>query len=143
MRSAPLIILMAVSGPAAAQGPTPLAPVGYTTLYADSSGVSHFRDESLPWSTVDPSGTHRTTLEAAHQVTIVRFERGVRLDWHPAPRRQFIIVLEGVVEVIAGDGERREFTRGTILLVTDTEGVGHLTNVLGQQDLVVVMVPIS
>ena len=143
MRTPLLAIFMAVSAPAAAQAPIALSPVSYTTLYADSSGVSHFGDESLPWATVDSSGTHRTALETVQQVSVVRFGEGVRQDWHPAPRSQFIIVLEGVVEVVASDGERREFTPGSVLFVADTDGSGHQTNLLGQQDLVVVMMPIS
>ena len=135
-----LAILMAVSVPVAAQELTALAPLSYTTLYADSSGVSHFGDESLPWATVRSSGTHETALSAVQQVSFIRIGEGVRMDWHPAPRRQFSIVLEGVVEVVASDGERREFAAGSILLLADTKGTGHQTNVLGQQDFVAVMI---
>ena len=52
------------------------------------------------------------------------------------------MMLEGVMEVEAGDGKRREFRAGTVLLVTNTQGRGHRTNVLGNQDVVLVWVPV-
>lgn len=48
-------------------------------------------------------------------------------DWHTAPRRQFIVLLDGEIEITAGTGEVRRFRGGDILLVEDTEGRGHLT----------------
>jgi quercetin dioxygenase-like cupin family protein len=45
--------------------------------------------------------------------------------WHPAPQRQYIIMLEGELEVEAGDGTKRLFSPGDILLVEDTTGRGH------------------
>ena len=43
------------------------------------------------------------------------------------------MVLSGLAEVEVGDGERRTFGPGNVLLVTDTEGRGHLTNVIGKR----------
>jgi hypothetical protein len=52
------------------------------------------------------------------------------------------MVLSGKLEVEAGDGERREFTPGTVLLVTDVDGRGHKTNALGTDDVFLVWVPV-
>ena len=41
-----------------------------------------------------------------------------------------------------GDGEKRIFEPGSVLLVEDTEGKGHQTKVIGQKDLFFVWVPI-
>ncbi len=49
------------------------------------------------------------------------------LDYHPAPRRQFVITLAGVVEVECGDGSLRRFGPGEIMLADDTTGRGHTT----------------
>jgi hypothetical protein len=54
-------------------------------------------------------------------------------DWHPAPRRQFIIMLDAGVEITAGDGTRRIINAGEILLVEDTHGRGHLSRALNNQ----------
>jgi hypothetical protein len=49
------------------------------------------------------------------------------LDFHPAPRRQFVITLSGVGEIECGDGTRRRFGPGDIMLAEDTTGQGHIT----------------
>ncbi len=51
-------------------------------------------------------------------------------DRHRAPRRQFIVHLEGEVEVEASDGERRRFGPGDVVLVEDVAGRGHVTRAL-------------
>ena len=51
---------------------------------------------------------------------------------HNAPRRQFIVHLEGAVEVEASDGERRRFGPGDVVLVEDLEGRGHVTRWVGE-----------
>jgi hypothetical protein len=52
------------------------------------------------------------------------------------------MVLTGVMEVEAGDGEKRTFTPGSVLLVTDVDGMGHRTQVVGEQEVLLVWVPI-
>ena len=37
---------------------------------------------------------------------------------HPVPRRQLVVVLSGRLEVGTPDGQKREFRRGDIFLVT-------------------------
>ena len=48
-------------------------------------------------------------------------------DWHPAPRRQYIVLLDGEIEITVGGGETRRFRGGDVLLVEDTTGRGHRT----------------
>jgi uncharacterized cupin superfamily protein len=43
-------------------------------------------------------------------------------------------VLEGEFEVSASDGETRRFGAGSVLLVEDTTGKGHMTRALGEAD---------
>jgi hypothetical protein len=52
-------------------------------------------------------------------------------DWHPAPRRQFVFVLRGGLEVTSGNAETRRFEAGTFFLVEDTSGEGHQTRTIG------------
>jgi quercetin dioxygenase-like cupin family protein len=62
------------------------------------------------------------------------------LDWHNAPRRQYGIQLEGEHEIEVGDGTKRLFRPGDILLAEDTTGRGHISRVLSSklQKIVVV-----
>jgi hypothetical protein len=48
-------------------------------------------------------------------------------DWHPAPCRQYVVLLEGAIESEVGDGETRRFQGGDVLLLEDTSGRGHRT----------------
>ena len=47
--------------------------------------------------------------------------------WHNAPARQFILMLDGEVDITSGQGETRRFTTGDILLAEDTTGQGHIS----------------
>ena len=53
------------------------------------------------------------------------------LDWHPAPRRQYIVNLDAGAQITAGDGEVREIKAGEIILVEDISGKGHLSKSVG------------
>ena len=46
-------------------------------------------------------------------------------DWHNAPQRQYIVILEGEVEIEVSTGEKRIFGGGDVLLVEDVKGQGH------------------
>jgi len=49
------------------------------------------------------------------------------IDWHPAPRRQYIINLDAGVKITASDGESQVIGTGEVILVEDTTGKGHLS----------------
>ena len=55
------------------------------------------------------------------------------LDWHPAPRRQYIVNLDAGVKITASDGESREIKAGEIILLEDLTGKGHLSHSVGGQ----------
>jgi quercetin dioxygenase-like cupin family protein len=110
-------------------------------LYTDDADVTHFVDEGLAWNVSDSSPT-ATDLFPAKQIGFLRIPAGYRSDWHPAPRLQYVMVMNGSMEVEAGDGERRVFEPGSVLLVSDTQGKGHRTNVIGDQEVLLVWVPV-
>ena len=64
-------------------------------------------------------------------------------DWHPAPRRQFVIILSGQLEIGLGDGSKHIFGPGDARLVEDTTGKGHTTAVHGNQPCVTATVPLA
>lgn len=51
---------------------------------------------------------------------------------HPAPRKQWVIMLRGAVEVEVSDGSTRTFGAGDLLLVEDVTGSGHSTRTVGE-----------
>ena len=102
----------------------------YTRLYADEAGESHFEDVVVPGQ---EQGSVIVAEPIALQSMIMRDVIGTGPDAvpHNAPRRQFIVHLEGAVEVEASDGERRRFGPGDVVLVEDLEGRGHVTRWVG------------
>ncbi len=52
------------------------------------------------------------------------------LDFHPAPVRQLIVVLEGTMRLVCGDGAARDFGPGDLVVVDDLTGQGHVLRVL-------------
>jgi hypothetical protein len=62
--------------------------------------------------------------------TLGHFGTGWDGDWHPGPKRWFVVTLAGGLEVTTTDGEVRRFGPGGLWLVDDTVGRGHHTRVL-------------
>jgi hypothetical protein len=52
-------------------------------------------------------------------------------DWHTAPRRQYIFILGGQMEIGIGDGSTRRFGPGDVVLADDLTGQGHTTRSVG------------
>ena len=97
-----------------------------TRIYADDSGQSRFEDINIELKDAGDIGS----LSEKYPVRNVIFretEGSYDYDWHPAPERQYIVLLEGNIEIEVCTGEKRAFTAGDILLVEDTQGRGHKT----------------
>ena len=95
-------------------------------LYVDAKGETHFRDIEVEWVEQNRAGKLSRRLPATG--IIFRQTGGdYDLDWHPAPRRQYIINLDAGVQITASDGEARTIGAGEVILVEDTSGKGHLS----------------
>jgi hypothetical protein len=145
--------LVASSGEEAHKMSSSMPALPYVHLYADANGVSHFRDERLTFSSAaaDPavaspqlSNARALTsrqLSNAPGATLLLLKRGAEEDWHRAPRRMYLIVVQGMSEVTAGDGEVRRFGLGSVLLMDDTTGKGHITRAVGDVDHIALTIP--
>jgi hypothetical protein len=93
-------------------------------LYEDERGESHWRDIEVEWSEQTVGGPASRRLPASG---IIFREMPVTydLDWHVAPRRQYVVHLDGDALITASDGESRTVKAGEILLVEDVSGKGH------------------
>ena len=99
----------------------------YTRLYAEE-GVSHFED------VVVPAGAEGAipALAVDSMVPCNLVGTPPAPTSHNAPRRQFIVHLEGSVEVEASAGEIRRFGPGAVVLAEDLDGRGHVTTWAGE-----------
>jgi hypothetical protein len=111
-------------------------------LYVDAQGQTHFRDIEIEWKSEGPGGKLSARLPATG--IIFRETSGhYDLDWHPAPRRQYIINLDAGVKITAGDGESRIIGAGEVILVEDTHGKGHLSEAVGGKMRHSIFVPVD
>lgn len=121
--------------------------MGYVRLYADDHGESHFEDLEIEFEDVDlapPASPVRASAPTdAARFLFVTGPPGWISERHPAPRRQLYLCLRGAVEITASDGETRRFEPGIALLMEDTEGNGHTTRVVSEEDTLSVFVQLD
>ncbi len=111
-------------------------------LYMDEAGESHFRDIEVEWAEERGASKYSERLPATG--IIFRETSGdYDLDWHPAPRRQYIINLDAGAKLTASDGESRIIAAGEVILVEDIAGKGHLSQSVGGQLRHSIFVPIE
>jgi hypothetical protein len=113
----------------------------YTRLFSDPRGNSRFEDvlvELMP-------GYNVPGVEPLHFAPFLKDEGtvwgGVPPTWkgdslHPAPRRFTMVVVRGETRITTSEAKSRHFGPGSVLLVEDTTGLGHSTQVLGDEDLI-------
>ncbi len=118
----------------------------YTRVYADSSGASHFADEEMEFELVDfaPPAPAISLSEVfnATSVTVISSPLGWYGDWHPTPQRQFVFILTGQLEAEVSDGEVRTFGPGSVALLEDTVGQGHISRIVSKERCYIVVVPL-
>jgi len=95
-------------------------------LYSDADGESHFANMEIDLSEKTSIGALSERIPATGLI-FRHVPPSYNLDWHNAPRRQYIINLDAGVRITASDGEVREIGAGEVLLVEDTTGQGHLS----------------
>lgn len=101
----------------------------YIQLFPGEDGKSHFKEMDAGFEQKLPLGNY-SKKHPVKDMIFRDFEPGAVFDWHPAPQSQYIIYLEGEVEVEASDGEIRLFKAGDVLFATDLTGMGHVTRTL-------------
>jgi quercetin dioxygenase-like cupin family protein len=118
--------------------------VSYTCLYSDSDGESHFKDMEIELQETDfaPPALpmNVSSFTPANEVGFIAAPPGWYGEWHPAPQRQFMFLLAGQIEVGVSDGEVRTYGPGDIALLEDTSGRGHVTRVVGSDDILIAVV---
>jgi len=107
----------------------------YARVHAGADGATHFENVAVGMASREfVPGIPLVDLASPQSVTTLTFARlaaGYTSDWHPAPRRQFVLLLTGAMEVTVSDGETRTFGPGQVVLVEDTAGAGHQTRTRG------------
>ena len=109
-------------------------------LYTDDKGESHFAEADVEYVETTTAGRLSKRLPATG-IIFREVPPTYDLDWHPAPRRQYIINLDAGVEITASDGEARKIGAGEVILVEDTTGEGHLSKAIDNKIRNCIFVP--
>ncbi len=108
-----------------------------TRLYTGDDNQTH-----IEWITVEDH-PELAELQPATGIAFRVTPPGHFIDWHGAPRRQYVMTLEGEVEIGLGDGSVHRFGAGHVTLAEDLTGQGHTTRVVGQRPRITATVPID
>lgn len=123
-------------------------PRAYTRVYTDADGHSCFEDITLRgFSQGVTYATLVATFADVGEIEQVLF-RNVTAEAddtvpHNAPRRQFIIQLRGVSEVETSRGECRQFGPGSVILLEDVAGRGHITRNVGEGERLTLLITLK
>ena len=110
-------------------------------LYTGTDGQSHLEELKIPYA---PGGMgEQAPMQKAHGVVFSRVAPGAFMDWHNAPRRQFVITLQGAVEIGLGDGSIHRFGPGEGILAEDLTGKGHTTRAVGNEQRITIAIPLA
>lgn len=110
-----------------------------TTLYhlhGDEAGETHLEVVDLA-----VNETYAGVVRGVSQIPATTagwgefVERKPDVGVHQAPRRQFLVVLSGVLEIVTTLGEEAHLLPGDILLADDVGSKGHISRDVGEEPL--------
>jgi hypothetical protein len=114
-------------------------------LHGDEAGDTHVTPLELP-VTETYAGTVRglndipaTTMGFGEFVGTRKPDVGA----HAAPRRQFLVVLGGVLEIETSLGQREHLRPGDVLLADDIGTAGHHSRDVGDDPLVLMAIGVA
>jgi quercetin dioxygenase-like cupin family protein len=92
-------------------------------LYTGADNASHVIEGTVTLKSETDVLTTQFAESPAHSA----------LDWHDAPKRQYVITLSGTLEFITRDGEKFTLRPGDVLVAADDTGTGHEWRLIDDQ----------
>jgi hypothetical protein len=112
-----------------------------TRIYTGDDGESHFEDVEIELK--DGRAGRYSSGVPAQSVIFRETAADYDLDFHNAPRRQYVVNLRGSVEIEIGSGEKRILGPGDILLAEDTTGKGHISRSVNNEPRESLFIPLA
>jgi hypothetical protein len=112
-------------------------------VFTGADGQSHFDEIDIDVDLQAGEFSSTSRLLVGPGVMFRETDGDYSLDFHPAPRRQFIVNLDGWVELEVGDGTIRRFGPGSIFLADDVTGQGHRSRAVEGQSRRSVVIPVE
>lgn len=102
-----------------------------TRLYSGDDGQSHFEEIEVE---MEPNIVgHISQTFPATGIVFRETSESYDYDFHTAPARQYVVNLDGAVEITVGSGEKRIFEAGEVFICEDTTGQGHISRAVNGQ----------
>lgn len=113
-----------------------------TRIYPTPDGETHFDEIDYPLHDMGAIGLLSEQIPAT---SVIFRQTSANYDyaWHNAPQRQFVVMLDGHVEITVSDGEKRHFHGGDVFLLEDTVGRGHHTRELSGKPRRTLFIPLK
>ena len=116
-----------------------MSSIEYLRIFADEEGCSHFETKTIDLEAKDyapPAPSLNTSIMAsADNSVFLELPTGWYGDWHPTPVRQWLVLMSGMCEFEAGEGEKVTRKAGDVVMLDDLIGKGHQTKVLGDESV--------
>jgi quercetin dioxygenase-like cupin family protein len=116
-------------------------------VWNDEQGASHFTDLDLP-EAMAPTAVGLPEMRATSWMPTESFRlitttpQAMARGWHPAPARQFVIVVEGAIAVEVSDGETLQLNAGSTIFFEDLGGKGHLNRIVDDQEILLALLAV-
>ncbi len=110
-------------------------------LFTGTDGQSHLEEIKLHFA--PGQFAEQSPSQPATSISFSRMAPGTFIDWHNAPRRQYVITLAGEVEIGLGDGSIHRFGPCEGILAEDLTGKGHTTRAVGNEPRITVTIPLA
>ena len=111
-------------------------------LYTGHDGHSSFRTvHTFEASPVIFNGVavSLSAPQPCESVLVHEFDADYVLGWHNPPCRQYVVVLEGELEItVQGSDAAQRFAAGAIFVASDMNGTGHTTRAIRSRRALVV-----
>ena len=110
-----------------------------TRLYTNQQGESSFEEISIELLRVSEEtfpgqkAEQFADLQSPTAMRVNETDPGHQYDWHNAPRKQWVVTLQGEIEVELRNGSKKRFGVGSILLAEDLTGTGHATRIVSNE----------
>lgn len=116
-------------------------------LYTAADGETRIVPHETPLAEYSSSRLsprhHQSEPVPVGKMVFFKFLPGTAGEWHRAPRRQYLILRGGQLEITPSGGPAHTLQPGDAVLIEDTTGKGHLTRTLSPEGATGVMVHLA
>jgi quercetin dioxygenase-like cupin family protein len=109
----------------------------FLNVYTGSDGKSHVEEITIESHPV------LKELQQVETIAFRKMEAGHEMDYHNAPKRQFVITLAGEMEIGLEDGSWHKLGAGDVLLAEDLTGKGHKLRIPGSAPRISAAIPLK